>query len=124
MVILRRLIDFTVMPVVRYDGGLNHHHGDRAGTQILMCPPDYFAIEYEINPWMNVRVGSDAALARQQWNCAPQDTRGPGGVGRPDRAGAGLPDLVFTANAGLVFRDLFYRLAVPLRRAAGRGAPL
>ncbi len=32
-----------------------------------MCPPDYFGIEYEINPWMNLRVGSDAARARQQW---------------------------------------------------------
>ena len=30
-----------------------------AAPRILMCPPDYFGIEYEINPWMNVRVGSD-----------------------------------------------------------------
>ena len=22
--------------------------------RMLMCPPDYFGIEYEINPWMNV----------------------------------------------------------------------
>ena len=31
-----------------------------SAPRILMCPPDHFAIEYEINPWMNVRVGSDA----------------------------------------------------------------
>ena len=37
-----------------------------------MCPPDYFGIEYEINPWMNVRVGSDTERSRRQWNCAPR----------------------------------------------------
>jgi arginine dihydrolase len=35
--------------------------------RILMCPPDYFGIEYEINPWMNIRVGSDAERSRDQW---------------------------------------------------------
>ena len=36
----------------------------------------------------------------------------------------GLPDLVFTANAGLVYRRPVHQLAVPLRRPAGRDAPL
>src|SRR5438128_474483 len=36
-----------------------------SAPRILMCPPDYFGIEYEINPWMNVRVGSD--VRSQQW---------------------------------------------------------
>ena len=36
--------------------------------RILMCPPDHFGIEYEINPWMNVRVGSDAERSRRQWD--------------------------------------------------------
>ena len=27
-----------------------------SAPQILMCPPDYFGIEYEINPWMNLRA--------------------------------------------------------------------
>ena len=36
----------------------------------------------------------------------------------------GLPDLVFTANAGLVFHDRVPQLAVPLRRPAGRDAAL
>ena len=31
-----------------------------SSPRILMCPPDYFRIEYEINPWMNVQQGSDA----------------------------------------------------------------
>ena len=48
--------------------------------RILMCPPDHFAIEYEINPWMNVRVGSDADLARQQWTALCRGARGTGRV--------------------------------------------
>ena len=72
-----------------------------------MCPPDYFGIEYEINPWMNVGVGSDTERVAPAVVCAP---RHPGGAGcrrRADRAGAGLPDLVFTANAGWCIENLF-----------------
>jgi N-dimethylarginine dimethylaminohydrolase len=75
--------------------------------RILLCPPDYFAIEYEINPWMNVRVGSDAALARKQWTGLREALEGLGVVVELIEPVRGLPDLVFTANAGLVFRDLF-----------------
>jgi N-dimethylarginine dimethylaminohydrolase len=72
-----------------------------------MCPPDYFAIEYEINPWMNVGVGSDAELARQQWTALHKALLGLGVSVDLTEPVKGLPDLVFTANAGLVFRDLF-----------------
>jgi N-dimethylarginine dimethylaminohydrolase len=75
--------------------------------EILLCPPDYFAIEYEINPWMNVRIGSKADLARQQWTALRDTLRGLGVVVDLMEPISGLPDLVFTANAGLVFRDLF-----------------
>ena len=39
----------------------------RAASRILMCPPDYYGIEYEINPWMDRRRQADHALAWQQW---------------------------------------------------------
>jgi N-dimethylarginine dimethylaminohydrolase len=72
-----------------------------------MCPPDYFGIEYEINPWMNLRVGSDADRARQQWTeltsaLAALDVELDLLEPKP-----GLPDLVFTANAGIMYHDLF-----------------
>lgn len=35
--------------------------------KILMCPPDYFQIEYEINPWMSVKNQVDKFLALKQW---------------------------------------------------------
>ncbi|MDX2028372.1 MAG: arginine deiminase-related protein [Alphaproteobacteria bacterium] len=70
--------------------------------KILMCAPDHFGIDYVINPWMEGNRGnSDRILAIQQWAnlknalaahtdiafVAPQN---------------GLPDQVFTANAGMV----------------------
>ena len=32
---------------------------------ILMCPPDYYGIEYEINPWMSRSRASDDRKARE-----------------------------------------------------------
>ena len=35
---------------------------------ILMCPPDFYGIHYEINPWMNTARQADHQLAVFQWN--------------------------------------------------------
>lgn len=80
----------------------------RPSPRILMCPPDYYGIEYEINPWMSRSRGSHGDVARQQWQHL-HDTLRDLGV-RIERLNPvrGLPDLVFTANAGLVFRDRFF----------------
>lgn len=77
------------------------------GPRILMCPPDYYGIEYEINPWMDRRIGSDPERSRLQWS-ALRDTLLELGAGVEllDPV-EGLPDLVFTANAGLVFNRTF-----------------
>src|SRR5262249_39340136 len=62
-------------------------------------------IEYEINPWMDRRVGSDAVEARRQWSALVETLTDLGT--RVERLAPvpGLPDLVFTANAGLVYHD-------------------
>ena len=72
---------------------------------ILMCPPTYFTVDYVINPWMDGNEGyMDKSRAGDQWQnlkaaiskvadvvtMTPQD---------------GLPDMVFTANAGVVYGD-------------------
>lgn len=36
--------------------------------QLYMCPPDYYQIEYEINPWMHTDQPVDSARAAIQWN--------------------------------------------------------
>jgi N-dimethylarginine dimethylaminohydrolase len=73
-----------------------------------MCPPEYYGIEYEINPWMSRARGSTPERARKQWNDL-YNLLGKLGVTiellEPQK---GLPDLVFTANAGLIFRKCFY----------------
>jgi N-dimethylarginine dimethylaminohydrolase len=72
-----------------------------------MCPPDYFGIEYEINPWMNVQKGSDSTRARGQWNRLRATLEELGAGVELIEPVPGLPDLVFTANAGLVYHKLF-----------------
>jgi N-dimethylarginine dimethylaminohydrolase len=73
--------------------------------KILMCPPSFFTVDYVINPWM---AGHEDTLsldrAKEQWQqlrdliaeYADVVTIEP----QPD-----LPDMVFTANAGVVYGD-------------------
>ena len=35
--------------------------------RILMCSPDYYGIEYEINPWMSTARASTPERAQAQW---------------------------------------------------------
>jgi len=72
-----------------------------------MCPPDYFGIEYEINPWMNVHIGSDAERARRQWSLFRETLEELSVAVDLIEPVRGLPDLVFTANAGLIYENLF-----------------
>jgi N-dimethylarginine dimethylaminohydrolase len=72
-----------------------------------MCPPDHYGIEYEINPWMNRSLGAVRALAFQQWQKLYDTLCGLGVQVETLTPQPGLPDLVFTANAGLVFHHRF-----------------
>jgi N-dimethylarginine dimethylaminohydrolase len=72
---------------------------------ILMCPPDYFGIEYEINPWMSRSRPSDLALATQQWLSLKGILEEVGATVETLTPVEGLPDLVFTANAAIVVRE-------------------
>jgi N-dimethylarginine dimethylaminohydrolase len=76
--------------------------------RILMCSPDYFGIEYEINPWMSKHRGTTPERAGAQWRRLYEVLLGLGVKVELMTPQPGLPDLVFTANAGLVFKDHFY----------------
>jgi N-dimethylarginine dimethylaminohydrolase len=71
-----------------------------------MCPPEHYGIEYEINPWMNRARQADHALAMQQWGKLRETLEGLGANISLVEPVAGLPDLVFTANAAMIFRDV------------------
>src|SRR3972149_8991528 len=73
---------------------------------LLMCPPDYYGIEYEINPWMSRSRPCDHDLAAGQWEGLRRALEEAGARISCLRPVAGLPDLVFTANAALVCEDL------------------
>ena len=69
---------------------------------ILMCRPDYYGIEYEINPWMSVGNPVDRELATKQWQELFLAYRRLGQAVELVEPRPGKPDMVFTANAGLV----------------------
>jgi N-dimethylarginine dimethylaminohydrolase len=75
---------------------------------ILMCPPDYYGIEYEINPWMSRSRGSSPEKARAQWQRLHDALKSLGVQLELMTPQKGLPDLVFTANAGLVYHKQFF----------------
>lgn len=73
-----------------------------------MCPPDYYGIEYEINPWMSRSRQSDPAESRGQWHDLHAVIESLGVDVRLMTPQQGMPDLVFTANAGLVWRKTIF----------------
>jgi N-dimethylarginine dimethylaminohydrolase len=92
--------------------------GSRPSPVILMCPPDYYGIEYEINPWMSRSRQSDPERSRQQWAALQALLQQLGAEIRLLEPVRGLPDLVFTANAALVVRNTIYlaRFRYPARQ--------
>lgn len=73
---------------------------------ILMCPPHHYGIDYVINPWMQNQLGrTDRVLAQQQWDNLRQILSADAEIVLVE-AQPGLPDMVFTANAGIVRGDV------------------
>ncbi|HEX9991646.1 MAG TPA: arginine deiminase-related protein [Acidimicrobiales bacterium] len=72
------------------------------GHRYLMCPPHHFGVLYEINPWMNREVTVDTDLAQTQWANLVDALKAAGAEIEMMEPQPGVPDLVFTANAGIV----------------------
>jgi len=72
-----------------------------------MCPPAHFGVLYEINPWMHQEVTVDLDRAQQQWDDLVRTIESAGASVEVLEPVKGLPDLVFTANAGVVNGDQF-----------------
>ncbi|NIQ00376.1 MAG: hypothetical protein GWM98_08040 [Nitrospinaceae bacterium] len=70
--------------------------------RFLMCPPQFFGVRYSINPWMEGQIGRvDPSLAQRQWTEFYQALQAQAEVDLLDPY-PHVPDLVFTANAGLL----------------------
>jgi ornithine--oxo-acid transaminase len=67
-----------------------------------MCPPHYFRVVYQINPWMVAEVAPDIDRAQEQWDNLVATLQEAGATVEIQPPEEDWPDLVFTANAGIV----------------------
>lgn len=95
----------------------------QAQPRILMCRPDHFAVSYAINPWMDPAgwAAQDRRLAesaRREWQALHAALLSQGAEIELVPPVAGLPDLVFTANAAVVMdgKALLARFRHPERQ--------
>jgi len=92
----------------------------RNPQSFLMCRPTHYAIAYEINPWMSLKRPANRRRAASQWQTLYRVlTRELGARVELLPPRAGVPDLVFTANAGLVVGRLFIRSNFRYRERRG-----
>lgn len=68
----------------------------------VMTAPTFFGVEYVINPWMDPAVPVDAATALTQWQTLRDTYRRWGHTVDEVEPVAGLPDMVYAANAALI----------------------
>ena len=74
---------------------------------VLMCAPEYFGVRYAINPWMESQIGQvNATLAGRQWTEFYHALSRQAEIHLIDSK-PHVPDLVFTANAGLMIDGHF-----------------
>lgn len=76
--------------------------------RVLMCEPKYYDVVYEINPWMTRKIPVKTNLAKEQWQILKATIEKCGATVMLVAPVAGLPDMVFTANAGLVVDKKFF----------------
>lgn len=74
---------------------------------LVMCPPDFFDVTYQINPWMDLDTWSAQAdtwreKAKTQWNFLKQTYEQLGHKVHVIKPAIGQPDMVFMANSATI----------------------
>src|ERR1700722_6282808 len=77
-------------------------HRVASSRSYLMCPPEYFAVSYAINPWMRPDSPVDLGLARRQWAALRAAHESLGHTVAAIEPVAGLPDMVSAPNGATV----------------------
>src|SRR5882757_2074893 len=82
-----------------------------------MTAPTFFAVEYAINPWMDTSTAVDTHVAMNQWETLRQTYKELGHTVELVEPVAGLPDMVYAANGGLLVngKAVVARFAYPQR---------
>jgi len=71
-------------------------------TNLLVCAPNFYGVKYEINAWMDVDMSVDRKIAHMQWLRMCDRLIRSGAYLKYIEPSPDFPDMVFTANAGLV----------------------
>ena len=71
----------------------------------VMTSPQFFAVDYAINPWMDTDTPVDAGAAIEQWEHLLDTYLRLGHVVDLVAPVPGLPDMVYAANGGLILND-------------------
>jgi N-dimethylarginine dimethylaminohydrolase len=71
-----------------------------------MTPPAFFAVEYAINPWMDITTPVDVHVAQAQWEGLYQTYLRLGHHVDLIEPVPGLPDMVYAANGGFIAHNI------------------
>jgi N-dimethylarginine dimethylaminohydrolase len=80
-----------------------------AVRRFLLCEPDHFAIEDEINPWMHRSIQPCPERSRSEWRGLLRTLRTLGAAVDVLPAVAGLPDMVFAKDGCVVLNGQFIK---------------
>ena len=91
------------------DSGTDTRHQAATATErrarvrhYVMTPPQFFAVDYAINPWMDTTNPVDSGVALTQWQRLYDIYRQLGHTVDLVDPVPGLPDMVYAANGGLI----------------------
>lgn len=87
-----------------------------------MTPPAHFAVEYAINPWMDLSTPVDVGRAQAQWHSLLETYQRLGHRVEVVDPVPGLPDMVYAANGGFIAGDvaIVARFRYPQRAGEAR----
>lgn len=88
---------------------------------VLLCPPTFYDIEYEINPWMHIQNKVDQDEAKKEFLKLRQVYQKLGVKLLEIPQVKGLPDMVFTANFGCVKDGVFIKSNFKFRERRKEG---
>lgn len=111
------IFDEVVHGTVPQTGGTVAPTRTATTRHYAMTAPEYFTVEYAINPWMDTATPVDTALALAQWDTLRRVYADLGHTVDLVAPRAGLPDMVYAANGGFLVGDtaVVARFAYPQR---------
>jgi len=104
------LLGFARYPPARRDAiieAAGRDTGASVSRHVLMCEPVHYRIDYEINPWMRRANAVDGPRALAQWRALHATLDGLEVTVELVEQPPSVPDMTFTANAGIVIGGRF-----------------